>query len=89
MNIGTIIQEKVDALPLYLQKDVLEYVENLSTGKSPAQNEEVERKVAKRLLAKGLISEMPELLTDAEDAGFELIEVEGETVSEMIIKERR
>lgn len=40
------------------------------------------------LLAKGVISEIPEGLTDEED-DFEPIEFEGEPLSEMIIRERR
>ncbi|MGI8669585.1 MAG: hypothetical protein ACR2J3_06995 [Aridibacter sp.] len=89
MSIGTIIQEKVNALPMDLQEDVLEYIEKLSVDNRQIQNEEIEQKVAKRLLAKGLISEIPEPLSDEEDADFDLIEIEGEPVSEMIIKERR
>ena len=40
------------------------------------------------LLAKGLISNIPEGITDDED-DFEPVEFEGEPVSEMIIRERR
>ena len=40
------------------------------------------------LLAKGVISEIPEGMTDEED-DFEPIEFEGEPLSEMIIRERR
>ncbi|CAN5579109.1 hypothetical protein BH24ACI2_BH24ACI2_16390 [soil metagenome] len=89
MSIGTIIKEKVNALPMDLQEDVLEYVEKLSANSRQIPNEQLEQEVAKRLLAKELISEVPEPLSDEEDADFDLIEVEGEPVSEMIIKERR
>lgn len=40
------------------------------------------------LLAKGVISEIPEGMTDEED-DFEPIEFEGEPLSETIIRERR
>ncbi|CAN5697674.1 hypothetical protein BH18ACI1_BH18ACI1_10640 [soil metagenome] len=40
------------------------------------------------LLAKGVISEIPEGITDEED-DFEPIEIEGEPLSETIIRERR
>ncbi len=89
MSIGTIIQEKIRALPIDLQEDVLEYVEKLSANNQQTKEKEIEQEVAKRLFAKGLISEIPEPLSDAEDADFELIEVEGKPVSEMIIRERR
>lgn len=89
MNIETIIQKKVNALPLNLQKDVLEYVENLSANNSQPRNENLEQEVAKRLLAKGLISEVPKRMNDTDDADFEMIEIEGEPVSKSIIRERR
>ncbi len=40
------------------------------------------------LLAKGVINEIPEGITDEED-NFEPIEIEGEPLSETIIRERR
>lgn len=89
MNLGTIIQEKVNALPLDLQEDVLEYVERPFSENLKAFEDEREQKVAKRLLAKGVISEIPEPVTDKKDDEVEMIEVEGEAASKLIIEERR
>jgi hypothetical protein len=41
------------------------------------------------LLAEGIISEIPPCIFDDEEENFEPIEVEGEPLSEMIIRERR
>jgi len=55
----------------------------------PLFEEDSEALFLQRLLEKGLISEIAEPMSDAEDAEFEPIEVEGEPLSEMIIRERR
>ncbi len=54
-----------------------------------AGEENLEREVLEQLLAKGLLSEIVEPMTDDEDDEFEPIEIEGEPLSEMIIRERR
>lgn len=89
MNLGTVIQDKVNALPSDLQEEVLQYIERLVSANRKIQTAEIENEVSKRLLAKGIISEIPEKMSDEEDAEFELISIEGEPLSETIIKERR
>jgi hypothetical protein len=89
MNTGTIIQDKVNALPSEMQKEVLQYVERLVSANRAIQTAEIEQEVAKRLLARGLISEIPEPMSDEEDAETELLTIKGEPLSETIIKERR
>ena len=89
MNLGIVIQDKVNALPADLQNEVLQYVERLASANRTIRATELEKEVSNRLLAKGIISEIPELMSDEEDAEIELITIEGEPLSETIIKERR
>ena len=82
--------ETIQHLPPIEQKKILNWLEEHKPNidEKPSE-EELERKVLKRLLAKGLISEIVEPMTDDEDDEFEPIEIEGEPLSEMIIRERR
>lgn len=89
MNLGTVIQDKVNALPSDLQEEVLRYVERLASANRKIRETALETEVASRLLAKGVISEISEKMSDEEDAEFELITIEGEPLSETIIRERR
>ena len=89
MSLGTVIQDKVNALPSELQEEVLQYVERLASANRPIQSAELEKELSNRLLAKGIISEIPEPMSDEEDAEIELITIDGEPLSETIIKERR
>jgi len=89
MNLGTVIQDKVNALPADLQEEVLRYVERLASANRTIQETQLEKEVSNRLLAKGVISELPEPMSDEEDAEIELIEIEGKPLSETIIRERR
>lgn len=82
--------QTIKQLPATEQKKILEWLEeHQKTIEERASEEELERKVLERLLAKGLISEIVEPMTDEEDDEFEPIEIEGEPLSEMIIRERR
>jgi len=87
-DLDTVIQQKVRALPINLQEDVLEYVEKVAASNA-RQEGSLEHTVADRLLAHGLLDESPSLLTDDEDSDFELIEIQGDDLSEVIIRERR
>ncbi len=89
MNLGTVIQDKVNDLPSELQAEVLQYVERLASANRKIQAVELEIEVANRLLARGIISEIPEPMSDEEDAEVELMTIEGEPLSETIIRERR
>jgi hypothetical protein len=66
-----------------IKKTLLEDTE--STKKSKPQMSEDE--FLQMLLAEGIISEIPEGITDEED-DFEPFEIEGEPISETIIKDR-
>lgn len=50
--------------------------------------ENLDNNLWKKLLDEGLITHIPSEMTD-EDEDFEPIEIEGEPISEMIIRERR
>lgn len=89
MNLGTVIQDKVNALPPDLQKEVLQYVERLASANRTIQSAELEKEVANRLLAKGIISEIPKPMSDEEDSQVELMTIKGEPLSKTIIEERR
>lgn len=89
MNLGTVIQDKVNALPSELQEEVLQYVERLASANRTIKAAELEKELSNSLLAKGVISEIPEPMSDEEDAEFSLMTIDGEPLSETIIRERR
>ena len=71
------------------QKQVLEWLEAYHpTADKKLSEAEIESEVDRTLLARGIIKEIPVGLTDEED-DFEPIEIEGEPLSETIIRERR
>lgn len=72
------------------QKKVADWLEKRKpvTAEQVSDESELEQKFLARLLEKGLISEIPPRWDDDDD-DFEPIEVEGEPLSEMIIRERR
>jgi primosomal protein N' len=88
-NYEQVIQT-IQQLPTSEQNNILEWLkENKPTIDEKVSNEEqLEQKVLEQLLTKGLITEIVEPMTDEEDDEFEPIEIEGEPLSEMIIKER-
>ncbi len=90
MTPSEIINE-IYKLPVLEQAEIKKnLLENLDTNGAAEQEKPLitEREFAEYLLAKGVISEIPEGITDEED-DFEPIEIEGEPLSETIIRERR
>lgn len=82
--------ETIQRLPAIERKKVLEWLEeNKPAIDEKISEEELERKVLERLLAKGIISEIVEPMTDEEDDEFKPVKIEGEPLSEMMIRERR
>ncbi len=82
--------ETIRHLPVFEQRKILDWLEGYKpTIDEKISEEEIERKVLERLLAKGLISEIVEPMTDEENDECLPIEIEGEPLSEMIIRERR
>ncbi len=81
--------ETIRHLPAFEQKKVLDWLEEYKpTIDEKASEEEVEAKVDRMLLERGILKEIPAGLTDEED-DFEPLEIEGEPLSETIIRERR
>lgn len=68
-----------------IKKNLLENSDTKSEKRKPQITEE---DFLQYLLAKGAITHIPEGMTDDED-DFEPIEIEGEPLSEIIIRERR
>lgn len=73
------LAEKVEPIKLELEDITL----------SSKEMELLEDKFAQELLAEGFISNIPMRDETDEDDNFELIELEGEPLSEQIIRERR
>ena len=89
MNQTEIIHE-INRLPLAEQKQVLETLGENIKRIEMSEEERLEQLVLERLLAKGIISKIPPRWNiDDEDDDFEPIEIEGEPLSETIMRERR
>ncbi len=88
MMTTTEILNEIYRLPLVERKKIEQSLlrTDNQTGQTKPQMSEDE--FLQLLLAEGLISNIPEGITDEED-DFEPVEFEGEPVSEMIIRERR
>lgn len=88
MMTTTEILNEIHRLPINQQKELkVKLLEESETdGQTKPQISEEE--FLRQLLAEGLISEIPEGVTDEED-DFEPVEFEGEPISETIIRERR
>ena len=79
------IINQAQKLPLRQQREIVQTLsQNLDETKNDMPSE---AEVAEILLAKGIISRIPSHWNDDED--FEPIEIEGEPLSETIIRERR
>ena len=83
------VKRTIQQLPAAEQKELLEWFEAHKPIDEKPSEEELEARVLNRLLEKGLISEIVKPMTDEEDDDFEPIEIEGEPLSKMIIRERR
>ena len=83
------VKRIIQQLPAAEQKELLAwFAEHKSIDEEPSE-EELEARVLNRLLEKGLISEIVKPMTDEEDDEFSPVEIEGEPLSKMIIRERR
>lgn len=88
MTPSEIINE-IYKLPLPEQAEIAKNLLENSDAKGEERKPQItEEDFLKYLLAKGLITDIPKGMTDEED-DFEPIEVEGEPLSETIIRERR
>ena len=84
------MKRTIQQLPAVEQKELLEWFEeHKPIIDEKVSEEEREARVLNRLLERGLISEIVKPMTDEEDDEFPPVEVEGEPLSKMIIRERR
>ena len=83
------VKRTIQQLPAAEQKELLEWFEEHKPIDEKLSEEDLEARVLNRLLEKGLITEIVKPMTDEEDDDFEPIEIEGEPLSKMIIRERR
>lgn len=82
------IIKEIYKLPLPQQEEIAETVlKNRGMDEKP-KPQITEEQFVQHLFEKGLITHIPEGMTD-EDDDFEPIEIEGEPLSEQIIRERR
>ena len=86
------LEQIIEAIQQLLPSEQEEFLRWLKerdlTVNKKASEAELEAEVDRMLLARGHIQELPVGLTDEED-DFEPIEIEGEPLSETIIRERR
>lgn len=80
------IVTEIQKLPPAQKKEIIDSI----SDDLPNQNVQVtEEEFLQILLADGIISEIPPRVFDEEEENFEPIEIEGEPLSETIIRERR
>lgn len=77
----------VQTFPTSVQMEIVETLQNnlKKTASSTASEDEIER----ILLAKGLISEIPQRGGDSEEETYTPVEVTGKPLSETILEDRR
>ena len=83
------VKRTIQQLPAAEQKELLEWFEEHKPMDENIGEADLEARVLNRLLGKGLISEIVKPMTDEEDDEFPPVEIEGEPLSKMIIRERR
>jgi SOS response regulatory protein OraA/RecX len=88
MDAEQIIRE-LNKLPPDEQRKVLAVLTANINQTVTGEEERREQEVLERLLAKGVISEIAAPMTDAEDDACPPVEIGGEPLSEIIIRERR
>ncbi len=80
------IVNQVRKLSLSQQREVLQTLAH-DLNETPQMAERVPVELLREMLADGFISNLPSAVDDEDD--FEPIEIEGEPLSETVIKERR
>lgn len=84
------VKQSIQQLPTVELKELFDWFEDYKPNlEQKPSDEKLEVRVLRRLLEKGLISEIVEPMTDEEDDEFEPIMIAGEPLSQMIIRERR
>jgi hypothetical protein len=84
----TEILNEIHKLPLAQQKELKDKLFEETEINGEAKSQMSEEEFLQQLYAEGFITHIPEKYTD-EDDDFEPVEIEGEPISETIIRERR
>lgn len=87
MMTTTEILNEIYRLPINQRKEIKETLSKDLNNDVPQNPQVSEKEFLEQLLAEGFISHIPEGITDEED-DFEPIEIEGEPISETIIRDR-
>lgn len=87
MMTTTEILNEIYRLPINQRKEIKNKLLQDSKSEEQVKPPFSEEKFLQKLLANGFISEIPQGITDEED-DFEPIEIEGEPISETIIRDR-
>ena len=82
------ILSEIHKLPLSQQKELKEKLFEETETNVRSKPKLTEKEFLQQLFAAGFITNIPEDFTD-EDDNFEPVEIEGEPISETIIRERR
>lgn len=77
----------VQTLPVQVQEEIVKTLQQ-NLKKRPAKPALDEDEIERRLLAKGLISEIPPRVQDAEEDNYQPIKISGKPLSESILEER-
>lgn len=77
----------IKTLPVSVQEEIVKTLQKDLEKKIPTENL-TEDEIEQILLAKGVISEIPKRISDAEEETFDPIEVEGKTLSATILEDR-
>lgn len=77
----------VQTLPVSVQEEIVKTLQR-NLKKRPAKSALDEDEIERRLLAKGLISEIPPRVQDTEEDNYQPIKVSGKPLSESILEER-
>lgn len=86
-NTAQEIISTVQTLPFQVQEEIVKTLQqNLNARNSSPMPDEDE--IERRLLAKGLISEIPQRAEDEDEEAYTPIKVSGKPLSETIIEER-
>ena len=78
----------VQTFPPAVQEEIVRTLEKNLRQSGFASASPSEDEIEKRLLAKGLISEIPKRTADSEEETYTAIKIKGEPLSETILKER-
>ena len=84
------VKQSIQRLPAGEIKELSDWFAEYKPSFESMRNGDVNEAIfLRRLMKKGLLSEISDPMTDEEDDEYEAMEIEGEPLSEMILRERR